>query len=54
MDSTSTPSPTVQEQLAALDTMSTAALKKIFQDYFGFAPHVGHPQFLQDRLILRT
>jgi hypothetical protein len=46
---TPTPSPTVKEQLAALDTMSTPTLKKMFQDYFGFAPNVGHPQFLPDR-----
>ena len=51
--SSSTPSPsvpTVKEQLSALDTTSTADLKKMFADYFGFAPNVGHPEFLRKQL----
>jgi len=48
--STPSPSPTVKEQLSALDTTSTADLKKMFADYFGFAPNVGHPQFLRKQL----
>jgi len=48
--SASTPSPSVKDQLAALDTTSTADLKKLFQDYFGFAPNVGHPEFLRKQL----